>query len=294
MSCRIMKKLLSYKQKKRAVSPVIATVLLIGLVVIAGLGVALVMFGTINAPDPLKIEVISISSFETTDGDYNVDRFDITLYNNERTNARIEMDAFSLQNFSDQTEIPGWEMDIGQSEIIIPALTIQTITLACDNTQDEFELEPMNTTIYIDVTAYPADDNNPRSAKTFRSDILTIGDTYGPVSLSSFSVGSSFDQSGFTLNFSVTNNGSSDLDLRLDFTSDSFGKIFYKINGVNSTSHSFILNGFKTTIFPNTLFQINATSLAAFGESYLVLVTLWDNENMNLLATEALLLAYEP
>jgi hypothetical protein len=114
------------------------------------------------------------------------------------------------------------------------------------------------------------------------------------VSLSSFSVGSSFGQSGLTLNFSVTNNGSSDLDLRLDFTSDSFGKIFYKINGVNSTSHSFTLNGFKTTIFPNTLFQINATSLAAFGESYLVLVTLWDNENMNLLATEALLLAYEP
>ncbi len=290
-----MKKLFSYKRKKRAISPVIATVLLIGLVVIAGLGVALVMFGTINAPDPLKIEVLSVSSFETTDGDYNVDRFDITLYNNERTNARIEMDAFSLLNFSDQLkEIPGWEMDIGQSEIIIPALTIQTITLACDNTLDEFELEPQNTTIYIDVTAYPADSNNPRSAKIFRSDILTIGDTFGPVSLSSFGIGSSFDQSGLTLNFSVVNNGSSDLDLRLDFTTDSFSKIFYKINGVNSTSHSFTLDGFKTTIFLDTLFQINSTSLAVFGENYLVFVTLWDNNNMNLLATEALLLTYEP
>ncbi len=286
-----MKNLFSYKRKKRAISPVIATVLLIGLVVIAGLGVALVMFGTINTPDPLKIEIVSISSFETTDGDYNVDRFDITLYNNERTNARIEMDAFSLLYFN-QTEILGWEMD-GQSEIIIPALTIQTITLACDNTLNEFELEPQNTTIYIDVTVYPADSNNPRLAKTFRSDILTIGDTFGPVSLSSFSVGSSFDQSGLTLNFSVTNNGSSDLNLRLDFATDSLGKFFYKINGVNSTSHSFTLDGFQTTVFPDTLFQINSTSLAVIGEIYLIFVTLWDDDNMNLLATEALLLAYE-
>ena len=128
----------------------------------------------------------------------------------------------------------------------------------------------------------------------YRSDILTIGDTFGPVSLSSFVVSSSFDQSGLTLNFSVSNNGSSDLDLRLDFSTDSFSKIFYKVNGVNSTSHSFTLDGFKTTIFPDTIFQINSTSLAAFGENYLVFVTLWDNDNMNLLATEALLLTYEP
>ncbi|MCK4847491.1 MAG: hypothetical protein KAT16_00540, partial [Candidatus Heimdallarchaeota archaeon] len=69
-----MRNLISFKRRKRAVSPVIATVLLIGLVVVAGLGVALVMFGTINTPDPLKIEFLSVSSFETTDGDYKVDR----------------------------------------------------------------------------------------------------------------------------------------------------------------------------------------------------------------------------
>ena len=54
-------------KKRKAISPVIATVLLIGLVVLAGLGVALIIFGTINTPDPLKVEVVSISSFETTD-----------------------------------------------------------------------------------------------------------------------------------------------------------------------------------------------------------------------------------
>ena len=56
-----MKKMLTFKRKKRAISPVIATVLLIGLVVVAGVGVAVVMFGTINSPDPLKLDIISIS-----------------------------------------------------------------------------------------------------------------------------------------------------------------------------------------------------------------------------------------
>lgn len=287
-----MRNLISFKRKKRAVSPVIATVLLIGLVVIAGLGVALVMFGTINTPDPLKIEFLSVSSFETTDGDYKVDRFDLTLHNNERTNVRIETNAFTLFDI-DQTEIPGWEMDLDQPEIIIPALTIQTITLACDNTLDEYELEPLNTTIYIEVTAYPAENDNPRSAKTFKSDILPIGDTVGPVNLFSLTSSSSFDQSGLTLNFSVTNNGSSDLNLRLDFSTDSFSKIFYRINEVNSTDHHFTLEGLKTTNFPDTLFQINTTSLAAYGENYLVFVTLWDNDNLDLLALKALLLTYE-
>ncbi len=287
-----MKKLFEYKRIKRAISPVIATVLLIGLVVVAGLGVALVMFGTINTPDPLKIEVDSISSFETTDGDYKVDQFEITLYNPERTSVRIEVDAFTLF-YLNQTEIPGWEMNEDQSERIISALETDTITLACDNTLNEFELEPRNTTIYIDVTVYPAASTNPRSAKTFRSDILTIGDTIGPASLTSFTQGNSFDQSGFTLNFSVINNGSSDLDLRLDFGTDSSSKIFFIINGVNTTTHSFTLDGFGTTLFPDTLFQINTSSTAILGETYLILVNLSDNDNMKWFATETLLLTYE-
>ena len=288
-----MKKLFKHKRRKRAISPVIATVLLIGLVVIAGLGVALVMFGTINTPDPLKIEFDSISSFETTDGDYKVDQFEITLYNPERTSVRIEVDAFVIWNFSDQTEILGWEMNEDQSETIITPLGSRTITLACDNTLDEYELEPRNTTIYIDVTAYPAASSNPRSAKTFRSDILTIGETIGPVTLTSFTQGNSFDQSGLNLNFSVTNNGSTDLDLRLDFSTGSPNEIFFIIDGITSTTHSFTLDGFKTTLIPDTLFQINTTSEAILDEKYLVIVNLFDNDNMQWFATESLLLTYE-
>ena len=69
----------SYKKKSRGVTPVIATVLLIGLVVIAGIGVALVIFGTINAPPPMKVSILSISDFETTDDNTLIDHFSVTL-----------------------------------------------------------------------------------------------------------------------------------------------------------------------------------------------------------------------
>ena len=287
-----MKKIVSYLRKKRAISPVIATVLLIGLVVVAGLGVAIVMFGTINAPEPIKIEYLSISSFETTDEDYNVDRFEVTIHNIERTNIRIESDAFTL-SYLNGTEIPSWYMDLDQSEIKIPALSIETIPLACDNSLNEFELVPQNTTIRIETIIYPAESNDPRLAKTIRSDVLNIGDTVGPVNLRSHTASSTFDQSGLTLNFSVTNNGTSDLDLRLDFSTDSFNKVFYIIDGINSTSHSFKLNGLASTTFQDSHFEINATSLASYGESFLVLVTLWNENNMKLLASETFILYYE-
>ena len=97
----------------------------------------------------------------------------------------------------------------------------------------------------------------------------------------------------FNLSFFVANNGSSDLDLRLDFSTDASGEIYYQIDGVNTTSHSFSLNGFGTTTFPSTLFQINTTELATLGETYLILVNLFDSESMQWFATESLLLTYE-
>ena len=135
--------------KRKAISPVIATVLLIGLVVLAGLGVALVIFGSINAPDPLNVEIASISSFETTDNDYLVDRFVVTLYNKERTNVRLQSDEFSL-SFFNRTEISGWFMDLDAQTIIIPALNLVDVPLACDTSENQAELIPKNTEIFLD------------------------------------------------------------------------------------------------------------------------------------------------
>ena len=182
-------------------------------------------------------------------------------------------------------------MDEDQSEIELSPSEVRTISLACDNALNEYELEPGNSTIYIDVTVYPAGNTNPRSAKTFRSDILTIGDTIGPASLLSTTEGLSFAQSGFNLNFSVSNNGSSDLNLRLEFATSE--EIYTVINGANSTAHSFTLGKFETTSFPEMLLQINTTEEATLGETYLVLVSLFDENNYLNPIIVKLLLTYQ-
>ena len=288
-----MKKWLRSLNRSRAISPVIATVLLIGLVVVAGLGVAFVLFGTINAPDPLKVEVVSISSFETTDYDYLIDKFDVTLENKERTSIRVKVDGFSLLHMN-RTPIQGWTMDLEQQEILIPALAIQTIPIACDNSIDQDELIPQNMSIYIDVTVFPVDKDDSRFAKTFRSDILLVGDTYGPLTLNVNNPSDIFGTEGLTMNFSVSNNGSTDLNLKLEFSTDAADKIFFLINGVNTSYHSFSLNGFSSTTFQSDLFQLNTTTLASPSETFLIFVTLWDSSSLRLLATQTLLPSYEP
>ncbi len=286
-----MKKLFKSRRKKRGISPVIATVLLIGLVVVAGLGVAIVMFGTINTPDPLGIEVLGFSSFETTDNDIKIDKFDITLQNTERTNIEITEESFSLFSI-DRTLISGWSMD--QSSIILPGLGSETIELSCDNTVDQSELTPENDTIYIEVTIYPQGKVNSRSGKTIRSDIFKVGDTYGPVSLVSRTPITTFSQSGLIMNFSVINNGSLALDLRLEFSTASSSGLYFLVNDVNTSQYIFVLGKYETSNFFDQVFQVNSSELTVPGEPYLIFVSLLDNETSKLLAIETLSVTYQP
>jgi flagellin-like protein len=279
-------------RKSRGISPVIATVLLIGLTVVAGVAVAIVMFGVVNTSDPLKVEVQSISDFETTDNDILIDRFSVTLENKERSNVRIESDAFSI-TYSDRTEIPEWNLDLDFDSIILPALTVKTFTLACNPTYDHAELIPQNDSIYIEVTVFPEDSTNPRNAKTFKSDILWIGDTIGPVYLTSQLSATDFGVTGYNFSFSVTNNGSTYLDLKLEFSTDASESLYFVINGNNQTNlHYFSLAEYSTTNFSSDTFTIMPTIQAITDHDYFILITLWNQASINLLASAGIILTF--
>ncbi|MHA1973417.1 MAG: archaellin/type IV pilin N-terminal domain-containing protein [Candidatus Hodarchaeales archaeon] len=278
-------------KKSRGVTPVIATVLLIGLVVVAGIGVAIVMFGTINTPTPIKIEVVSISNFQTTDNDIYVDRFSVTIHNTERSNIVILSDGFTLKWFNESI-IEGWFLDLDVDSIIIPALNIWTIPLACDSSNDGFELTPQNDTIYIDVTIFPEDSITPRSAKTFKSDILTIGDTYGPVTLAVQSE-TNLPQNGLNLSLIATNFGSLDLQLKIEFSTDSTTKIYFQINGENKSSHLFNLGKFENLTITDTIFSVKPTLQAENNDNYLILIFLWNTSDNKLLSVSNLILTYQ-
>ena len=280
-----------FQTKSRGVSPVIATVLLIGLVVVAGIGVAIVMFGTITAPIPLKVEIVSISDFKTTDDDIYIDQFEVTIQNVERSNVRIFSDSFTLSWFN-LTPIEGWALNLDINEIILPALTIQTFPLSCDPENNPAELTPENDTIYLEVTIYPETTDNPRSAKRFQSDILKIGDTYGPITISP-PIDPMLPAEGLNIPITIQNYGSLDLELRLEFTTDSSSKIFFELNNINTSNYYFSLSKFENTNFPSVNFTVRPTSQVIVSENYLVLIFLWNTADNRLLATANFILTYE-
>ncbi|MHA2227501.1 MAG: archaellin/type IV pilin N-terminal domain-containing protein, partial [Candidatus Hodarchaeales archaeon] len=159
-----------YRKKSRGVSPVISTVLLIALVIVAGIGVALVLFSAVSTPAPFKVEVISISDFKTTDNDIFIDQFEVTIENSERTSVRIGNEAFELISYENGTSIQGWKMDLDVEELILTANNIMDIPLKCS--VDQGELIPENDSIYILVTVSPQGNNN---FETFKSKPFIVG-----------------------------------------------------------------------------------------------------------------------
>lgn len=278
-----------WQRKSRGVTPVLATVLLIALVIIAGIAVAVVLFGTINAPDPIDMRILSISEFETTDSNIYIDQFSVTLQNTERTPVRIRKgDGFALE-FSDGTPIPGWTLNLDQDELFLHGNTILDLPLICDPTVG-IELTPENDTIYIEVTVFPKDSTNERSARTFRSDLLSVEDTYGPTFFDTQDSYTAFGAAGLNVSFTLINNGSIDLDLFLEFTTDSDESIFFEINDKNQTIHSFSLPKYSTTNFSADTFTVKPNQ--ATVDDYLVFIILYDNADFEPLSIIILSLTY--
>ncbi|MFW9905022.1 MAG: archaellin/type IV pilin N-terminal domain-containing protein [Candidatus Thorarchaeota archaeon] len=263
--------------KARGVTPVIATILLIGLVVVAGIAVAVVMFGTINSPAPMEVEILAISDFETTDSNILIDQFSVTLRNVERSNVRIESDAFTLK-YLNGTTIVGWIMDPDQALYLSPR-EIVTISLICDPIAGD-QLTPNQGSVYIQVKVFPKDSTNERSAKTFSSDLLSIGGTNGPLFLGSQTSGVNLEYAGLDINFTITNNGSLNQELELELYTDSPNNITFAIGNVNRTTVSFSLAGFDNVIINCTVFP---TARANEDDVYVVSAFLWGEEGLRLI-----------
>ena len=272
--------------KARGVTPVIATILLIGLVVVAGIAVAIVMFGTINSPDPMRVDILAISDFETTDSNVLIDQFSVTLSNEERSNVRIESDAFTLE-YLDRTPIEGWTMDPDQALYLAPREII-TISLICDPVIGD-QLMPGEGAIYIRVQVFPRDSTNERSAQIFSSDLLSVGGTKGPIYLGSPSTSVNLEATGLDINFAITNNGSLDQDLELELYTDSPNNITFAIGNVNRTTVSFSLAGFDDTMINCTVFP---TARANVDDLYIISAFLWGKEGLGLIQIMSFNLVY--
>ena len=120
-----------------------------------------------------------------------------------------------------------------------------------------------------------------------------MGDTNGPVSLTSLNANTNFGLGGLNLSFNVTNYGSTDLDLWIDFSTDSSEKINFAIDGNNqSTELYFSLQQYNNTNFASNTFTVLPTDKTVTDDSYMILVTIWNQVNFNLISSASLILTY--
>ncbi|MFW9780075.1 MAG: archaellin/type IV pilin N-terminal domain-containing protein [Candidatus Heimdallarchaeota archaeon] len=287
------------KSRIRAISPVIATVLMIGLVVVAGLGVALVIFGTVATPTPINVDVIGISEFESTDNNILVDRFRVTLQNTESSVVLIQRaDAFEVRdrNFG---IIPGWRLNLTQDLIPLRPLQILTLPISLDrNIPSATELIPENDTIYVHVTVYPEGSKFiAQEALIFQSDLLAVGDTLGPVYLSAQTPSTEFDTNGINLLMNIVNNGSTNLNLLLEITSDSPSHIFFTIDSTNSSQGSLpvTLQKYQSTSLSGVTIKVNADPARAVPSAlYQIFITLKDQNSPKSWDIVRIYLTYQP
>ncbi len=250
--------LLLKKQSRRAVSPVIATVLLIALVIIAGFLVSLILFSTLTAPRPLVLSITDIDQFTTTDDDQLIDQFRVILSNTGTIRGLILVNSFQVYNVTSGTEekLEGWQANITEN---VPILEGQSLSLLLHSNSKEFQLEANKTKIVIEFSAKRADSPNDKP-KTFsnRFSPLLVPPTKGPVIVNVIKRTAPF------LSINATNLGllSVDVTIQVDFPTD--------LSLVNNTNFlTATING-GTSI--TETWQFNGT----VGATYVLVITAFD------------------
>lgn len=270
-----------FHSKSRAVSPIIATILLVALVVVGGALTFVVLAGIFTGNAPLDLEVEAVSDFRSENGDVRVDRFQISI-SNLRTQTAVIKRAEIFVYRSDNSLLTGWRVPGTSEEYLLSGKQTVDLTLRCFNPDDE--LLPQADRIYVEFLAYRSGDTDGDS-KNITSSIVAVGQTYGPVSLS---VNSTYTLDS-NLTLTVRNNGTTALNLVVELSGEPqflFTNLTtntaasyktassFSLEGVNIDAGGAILIGPETAI--NMTWFVNATAGLASG-TYFVAVWITDS-----------------
>jgi flagellin-like protein len=261
--------------KCRGVSPIIATILLIALVIVGAAVTFIVLAGIFTQTTPVDLEIESISNFRSENGDIPVDRFKISIKNIRTEPAIIQKDEIKVFR-TGGVFLAGWQVLSDLDEHTISGEETINLDLHCIDTNDE--LVPQLDRIQVRFNASDSDD--PEGTVTsFKSSFVRIGQTYGPVALSVSSTniigsGSSTDTN---LDLTLVNNGTTDLDLLIEVR----GEPQFFFNGSDSYMAQASITLGKATVDPidsgpavSLGWYVNTTAGLASGTYYVsILVT---------------------
>jgi len=162
-------KIVKIRKKRFGVSPVIAEIMLIGMVVLAASIVITIGFITITTKASLQLNIVSIENWrlESKNLSTKYDTFDIIVENPGTRVIKLESSKFELKNESMSNKLSSWLME--SDVILIPN---QQIIIKI-STVDNFEWVARGDNVIIELTAI-AEDEPVISATTISQSLGTM------------------------------------------------------------------------------------------------------------------------
>ncbi|MFW9991512.1 MAG: archaellin/type IV pilin N-terminal domain-containing protein [Candidatus Odinarchaeota archaeon] len=203
-------------RRRRAISPVIASVLLIALAVIGGLLVLGLLSAVFNQQEPINIQFVSVSNFKSSEQslagyDSKVDYFEITLQNMGSEAVFFLKTNFRLKNESNGLYLNGWWIEDSRAQIVLYGGEIVTFSVTTDIDSQELEVGWF---VRMEIAVINRLENPDAPGYTgFYADSLKVADTYGPLDFQERA--HVFNDTHWNLNFHLQNYGSKKLKVGL-------------------------------------------------------------------------------
>lgn len=258
--------------RKKGISPLIATILLIALVVAAGAITFLVLSGIMFQETPVDLEIAAISDFRSENDDIRVDRFTVSVKSLNTQSAVIKRDEIKVFNKTAMdVELTGWRILGTTDEFFISGKETINLVLYCLN--PNHELLPRADRIQVQMNAYRSSGSDIKP-KVIKSPIVVVGQTYGPLSISTESISLGTLEWNLTLN--IRNNGTTDLDLIVELQAQDpffFNGSAYITRYIFELEGADIGPGSVVTLGPelNLNWNVTATAGLASGTYYIVI-----------------------
>ena len=231
-----------WEKKRRGVSPVIAEIMLLGLVLLAASIAVTITFITINTKDPIDLRIVTAGNWRLDSSDISTtyNTVDLILSNPGTRHLGIEPSGIVFTNVSSGTVLTSWSI---QSEIKVFAQQriIVEISTSLSN-----EFLTRNSTVEFQITAFALDEaRNTASTNTQTLQTVVIAEEsiIGPLILNLNTTqmdGLSLSASNNSLAIDVLNYGGTAVNYTLDiFTSNkTLDLTLQTLGGINASSLS--------------------------------------------------------
>ncbi len=232
------KRMLARVKGYRTVSPVIATVLLIALSVIAGLLLTITVLTILTIPQPIQVTVETPFDYKSSDSDVLIDSFRFGLRNDGDFAVQILNPKANIKILRGNAELKSWKVTFNESTFVVNARSSVILTMKMETVNLQEQLKKNDKfQITLQDALLPLGDNTENIApSTVTSRTFTVGDTYGPLKFFNSS------DNGTHLEVNVTNLGTVTLTIQARVSSDT-------VSFVDGTvSDPIIMDGGDSTI----------------------------------------------